>query len=85
MQLKRKESRRVASPAWRCVHVVRAALLLAGCDELAWTHPAGRADFVGDALTCDEAGVHANNGDPEMMAALNVDCMKARGWKLLPR
>lgn len=62
--------------------MVSACLLLAGCGQLTWTHPGGPADFEHDAQECDQTGVHASGGGPDMMAALNVDCMKKQGWEL---
>jgi hypothetical protein len=62
--------------------LVCAALLPAACNQLTWSHPAGPASFDRDALECDKAGVHASGNDPDMMAALNVECMEARGWTL---
>ena len=59
-----------------------AALLLAACGQLTWSHPAGPASFQQDAFECNEVGVHANGSDPDIMAALNAECMEARGWEL---
>lgn len=59
-----------------------AALFLAACGQLTWFHPAGPASFEQDAFECSAAGVHATGNDPDMMAALNVECMEARGWQL---
>jgi hypothetical protein len=64
------------------VGIVAVAILMAGCGQLTWIHPSGPADFERDALACDQAGVHASGGGADMMAALNVECMKAHGWEL---
>ena len=62
--------------------IVSAELLLAACGQLTWSHPAGPASFEQDAFECNKVGVHASSNDPDMMAALNVECMEARGWEL---
>ena len=62
--------------------VASATLLLAACGQLTWSHPAGPASFPQDAFECNEVGVHANGSDPNIMAALNVECREARGWEL---
>lgn len=63
-------------------YIVSAALLLTACGQLTWTHPVGSASFQQDAFECNRAGVHASSNDPDMMAALNVECMEGRGWEL---
>lgn len=42
----------------------------------------GPANFQQDAFECNKAGVHASSNDPDMIAALNVACMKGRSWQL---
>lgn len=64
------------------VGIVSVAILATACGQLNWTHPSGPADFDRDALACDQAGVHASGGGVDMMAALNLQCMKAHGWEL---
>jgi hypothetical protein len=62
--------------------LVCAALFLAACGQLTWIHPAGPASFDQDAFECSDGGVRASSNDANMMAALNVECMEGRGWKL---
>jgi hypothetical protein len=62
--------------------IVSTALLLGACGQLTWAHPAGAASFEQDAYECSQTGVHASTNDPDVMAALNVECMGARGWEL---
>lgn len=62
-------------------HLVVAVLLLSGCAQHRWVHVAGTGTFERDAFECNQTGYHAS-GDFETMAALNQQCMLARGWKL---
>jgi hypothetical protein len=62
--------------------IVSRALLLGACGQLTWAHPAGAASFEQDAYERSQTGVHVSTNTPDVMTALNVECMEARGWEL---